>query len=101
MRLAWGGSSLEVRATWNFVLDVACLPMVKVEVNFMSRRGGGMAPIVLLTMAEVAARSGFAPSALRFYERAGLITATRTSGNQRRYGRPVLRSLDYNREASN
>jgi MerR family redox-sensitive transcriptional activator SoxR len=38
-----------------------------------------------LTVAEAAARSGFAPSALQFYEREGLITAGRTSGNQRRY----------------
>ena len=41
----------------------------------------------LLTVSDVAARSGFAPSALRFYEREGLIHAIRTSGNQRRYER--------------
>lgn len=34
----------------------------------------------LLTVSEVAHRSGFAASALRFYEREGLLTATRTSG---------------------
>jgi MerR family redox-sensitive transcriptional activator SoxR len=55
----------------------------------------------LLTMAEVAARSGFAPSALRFYERNGLIMATRTSGNQRRYERAVLRRLAFIRAARN
>lgn len=48
-----------------------------------------------LTVAEVAARSGFAPSALRFYERRGLIDAGRTSGNQRRYHRDVLRRLAF------
>jgi MerR family transcriptional regulator, redox-sensitive transcriptional activator SoxR len=46
-----------------------------------------------LTIGEVAARSGLAPSALRFYEAAGLITSRRSSGNQRRYHRSVLRRL--------
>lgn len=48
-----------------------------------------------LSVAEVAARSGFAPSALRFYERRGLIDARRTGGNQRRYDRDVLRRLAF------
>lgn len=55
----------------------------------------------LLTVSEVARRSGFAPSALRFYERQGLIRATRTTGNQRRYERPVLRRLAFIRAARN
>jgi len=55
----------------------------------------------LLTVSDVAARSGFAPSALRFYEREGLIQATRTSGNQRRYERGVLRRLAFIRAARN
>ena len=38
-------------------------------------------------------RSGIATSALRFYEAQGLITASRTSGNQRRYTRAVLRRI--------
>ena len=46
-----------------------------------------------LTIGEVAARSGIATSALRFYEAQGLITASRTSGNQRRYARAVLRRI--------
>ena len=46
-------------------------------------------------------RSGFAPSALRFYEREGLIAATRTGGNQRRYERIVLRRLAFIRAARN
>ena len=46
-----------------------------------------------LTIGEVAARSGVAPSALRFYEAEGLIAARRTSGNQRRYDRAVLRGV--------
>jgi MerR family redox-sensitive transcriptional activator SoxR len=46
-----------------------------------------------LTIGEVAERSGVAPSALRFYESAGLITSRRTSGNQRRYERSTLRRV--------
>jgi MerR family redox-sensitive transcriptional activator SoxR len=46
-----------------------------------------------LTIGEVAARSGVATSALRFYEAQGLIAAHRTSGNQRRYDRAVLRRI--------
>jgi MerR family transcriptional regulator, redox-sensitive transcriptional activator SoxR len=46
-----------------------------------------------LTIGEVAARSGVASSALRFYEAQGLIEARRTSGNQRRYDRAVLRRV--------
>lgn len=38
-----------------------------------------------LTVSEVAAEAGVAPSAVRFYENHGLITAARTSGNQRRF----------------
>ena len=47
----------------------------------------------LLSIGEVAARSGLAASALRFYEDQGLITATRTPGGARRYPRSVLRRL--------
>ena len=54
-----------------------------------------------LTVSDVAARSGFAPSALRFYEREGLIQAARTPGNQRRYERGVLRRLAFIRAARN
>ncbi|HDH03338.1 MAG TPA: MerR family DNA-binding transcriptional regulator, partial [Actinobacteria bacterium] len=38
----------------------------------------------LLTIGEVADRTGVATSALRFYESKGLITSSRTDGNQRR-----------------
>jgi MerR family transcriptional regulator, redox-sensitive transcriptional activator SoxR len=47
----------------------------------------------LLAIGEVAARSGMAPSALRYYEEQGLITASRTAGGARRYPRSVLRRL--------
>ena len=43
-----------------------------------------------LTVGQVAERSGAARSALRFYERQGLIGADRTAGNQRRYRGDVL-----------
>lgn len=52
-----------------------------------------------LTVGEVAARSGFAASALRFYERQGLISSERTAGGQRRYRRDVLRRLAFIRAA--
>ena len=48
-----------------------------------------------LSIGEVSARSGVAPSALRFYERESLIASTRTDGNQRRYDRSVLRRVAF------
>jgi MerR family redox-sensitive transcriptional activator SoxR len=54
-----------------------------------------------LTVSEVARRSGFAASALRYYEREGLISATRTGGGQRRFDRSVLRRLAFIRAARN
>ena len=53
----------------------------------------------LLTIGELSARSGFAPSALRYYENLGLITSSRTSGNQRRYERSELRRVSFIRIA--
>jgi len=46
-----------------------------------------------LTIGEVASRSGVSQSALRFYEREGLIAARRTDGNQRRYPSVTLRRV--------
>jgi MerR family redox-sensitive transcriptional activator SoxR len=46
-----------------------------------------------LSVGELAARSGVSVSALRFYERKGLIRSARTSGNQRRYRRDALRRV--------
>jgi MerR family redox-sensitive transcriptional activator SoxR len=46
-----------------------------------------------LTIGELSTRSGVAPSALRFYETQHLISAHRTSGNQRRYPRATLRRV--------
>lgn len=42
-------------------------------------------PAFTLTVRDVAAASGVAPSAVRFYEQHGLITAYRTAGDQRRF----------------
>jgi MerR family redox-sensitive transcriptional activator SoxR len=46
-----------------------------------------------LTIGELAARSGVATSALRFWEGEGLIVSHRTDGNQRRYARATLRRV--------
>jgi MerR family redox-sensitive transcriptional activator SoxR len=53
----------------------------------------------ILTISDMATRSGAAPSALRYYERLGLIRATRTGGNQRRYPRSELRRVAFIRIA--
>jgi MerR family redox-sensitive transcriptional activator SoxR len=51
--------------------------------------------VELLTIGDFAARSGVAPSALRYYERERLIRSTRTGGNQRRYQRTELRRVAF------
>ena len=55
----------------------------------------------LLGVGDVAHRSGYAASALRYYEAEGLITATRTPGGRRQFERNVLRRLAFIRAASN
>jgi MerR family transcriptional regulator, redox-sensitive transcriptional activator SoxR len=49
----------------------------------------------MLTISELAERSGTAPSALRYYEDLGLIAAERTAGNQRRFARHMLRRVAF------
>ncbi len=49
----------------------------------------------LLTIGEVAARAGVSVPTIRYYEQRSLISSTRTSGNQRRYPRHVLRRLAF------
>jgi MerR family redox-sensitive transcriptional activator SoxR len=49
----------------------------------------------LLTIGEVARRSGVASSALRFYEDRGLITSERAGSGHRRYPRAVLRRIAF------
>jgi len=52
-----------------------------------------------LTIGQVAARTGVATSALRFYEDRRLIRSVRTEGNQRRYSREVIRVVSVIRAA--
>jgi MerR family redox-sensitive transcriptional activator SoxR len=40
--------------------------------------------VELLSIGEVAERSGYATSAIRYYEREGLVDAQRSAGGQRR-----------------
>ncbi len=54
----------------------------------------------MLTIGELSARSGVAPSALRYYERLGMIQSRRTSGNQRRYEQSQLRRVAFIRIAA-
>jgi MerR family transcriptional regulator, redox-sensitive transcriptional activator SoxR len=49
----------------------------------------------VLTIGEVAARSGVAASALRFYEDQGLIAAERNDSGHRRYPRSILRRVAF------
>jgi MerR family transcriptional regulator, redox-sensitive transcriptional activator SoxR len=53
----------------------------------------------LLSIGDIATRSGLAASALRFYEEEGLLKSLRTEGGQRRYPREVLRRLAFIRAA--
>jgi MerR family redox-sensitive transcriptional activator SoxR len=53
----------------------------------------------LLTIGEVAERSGLTTSAIRFYEAEGLVSSTRTPGNQRAFARHTLRRLAFIRAA--
>ncbi len=50
-------------------------------------------PDELLSVGEMSHRTGVAVSALHYYERLGLIASLRTSGNQRRYARHMLRRV--------
>ncbi len=53
----------------------------------------------MLAIGELAERAGVSTSSLRFYEREGLISSTRTSGGQRRYHRDALRRVAFVRAA--
>jgi MerR family transcriptional regulator, redox-sensitive transcriptional activator SoxR len=50
-------------------------------------------PFELLTVGQVAARSGLAISAIHFYESRGILTATRNPGRRRRFSRDALRRI--------
>ena len=51
------------------------------------------AVVQILSVGELSARSGVSVSALHFYETKGLIFSFRTSGNQRRFNRAMLRRV--------
>jgi MerR family redox-sensitive transcriptional activator SoxR len=53
----------------------------------------------LISIGEVADRTGVATSALRFYEREGLVRAVRSEGGQRRFHRDSLRRVAFIRVA--
>ena len=55
--------------------------------------------VTQLTIGQVAERTGVATSALRYWEALGLISSVRTSGNQRRYERPMIRRVSFIRAA--
>jgi MerR family redox-sensitive transcriptional activator SoxR len=57
----------------------------------MALQQAGIAP--MLSVGELARRSGVAVSTLHFYERRGMIHSVRTAGNQRRYARDILRRV--------
>ncbi len=54
-----------------------------------------------MSVGDVSRRSGFAASALRFYEAEGLIQAQRSPGGRRLFERATLRRLAFIRAASN
>lgn len=54
-----------------------------------------MANSVLLTIGDLARRTGLSVSAIRFYESRGLVGAIRTGGNQRRFMRSDIRRLSF------
>ena len=58
-----------------------------------------LAGMAQLTIGDLSERSGIATSAIRYYEDRGLVTSRRTTGNQRRYERPMLRRLAFIRTA--
>ena len=53
----------------------------------------------LLSIGEVAERTGVSVSALRFYEAEGMVAPTRSAGGQRRFPRDALRRIAFIRVA--
>ena len=53
----------------------------------------GLSP--LLSIGEIAQRTGLSVSAIRFYEEKGLVSAIRSGGNQRRFLRSDIRRLSF------
>jgi len=55
--------------------------------------------MVMLSIGEVSERTGVSVSALRYYEREGLLISERTAGDHRTYARDVLRRVSFVRIA--
>ncbi len=72
---------------------------VQVQVHLKSRSLRLKRRDDLLSIGEVAGRSGLATSAIRFYEDQGLVRSTRTEGNHRMFPRHTLRRLAFIRAA--
>src|SRR5262245_7995120 len=73
------------------------VPSIELQVHLKSRRKIGQTRSMkdTMTIAEVARRSGVAPSALRFYEQEGLLQSERTGAGHRRYSRAVIRRVAF------
>jgi len=71
--------------------------MIELQVDLKSRRIQAIVDVMqeALTIGQVAARSGVATSALRFYEDQGLMHAERTDSGHRRYPRAVIRLIAF------
>ena len=54
-----------------------------------------MPETTLLTIGDLARRTGLAVSAIRFYEARGLVVSVRSGGNQRRFARADIRRLSF------
>ncbi|HLI64856.1 MAG TPA: redox-sensitive transcriptional activator SoxR [Caulobacteraceae bacterium] len=52
-------------------------------------------PPMLLSIGDLARRTGLSVSAIRFYEQRGLVSAVRSAGNQRRFLRSDIRRLSF------
>src|SRR5260370_42390282 len=57
--------------------------IMHLEAHFKSRRFGTSHPVGLIVIGELARRSGLASSALRYYERGGLLSPAERTGGRR------------------
>src|SRR4051812_3996672 len=80
------------------VMRVTLFPQVHLRSRVLGNYRLGMDGD-LLSIGELSQRTDVAPSALRFYEDAGLIRSQRSPGGQRRYEREVLRRVSFIRIA--
>jgi MerR family transcriptional regulator, redox-sensitive transcriptional activator SoxR len=61
----------------------------------MTARKSALAKAPLLSIGELAQRTGLSVSAIRYYEARGLVRALRSPGNQRRFPRADIRKLSF------